>query len=497
MINKRAISLLVALGVLIYAGIFLFSIKKIHEKPESLLITDVGRLYPTHVKEIVKENQVEDLQKIINDSREKHLKVSIAGSQHSQGGHTYYKDAVVLNIKDFNKVLNIDVKNRILTVESGATWDDIQRYINPYNLSVKVMQSSNVFTIGGTLSANAHGRDLDTTSLIKTVRGFRLLLANSTIVNVNRSENYELFKSVIGGYGMFGVILDVDLDLTENEVYQTQTIYVNYKEFPTYFEDHIKNNKTIALMLVRPSIDPDHIFEELAVLIWGRTDKKPQDSKLFDLGEEEHVARTKFIFGLSRKYDWGKKLRWYFQKKYESKAGRLISRNNAMRPPETPIEFLQYRAPADTDILQEYFIPTRNFINFTKEFKKILQEDKVNVISFTIRYVVPNNESYLSYAPNEDAFGIIYYSNVKLSEKGLKNTEKTVQKLVDLAIKNNGTYYLTYNLYPTQKQIREAYPLIDDVFEKKKKYDPEELFMSKFYAKYALGEDEKSLGKIK
>ena len=495
--NKNITFLFVAIAVLVYLGIFLFSIKKIQDKPESLLITDVGRLYPTHVKEIVKENKVEDLQKIIGYAREKGIKISIAGSQHSQGGHTYYKDAVVLNMKNFNKILNIDLKNKILTVESGATWDDVQRYINPYNLSVKVMQSSNVFTIGGTLSANAHGRDLDTTALIKTVRGFRLLLANSTIINVSRSENYDLFKSVIGGYGMFGVILDVDLELTENEVYQTRTAYINYKDFPAYFEDNIKNNKNMGLMLVRPSIDPEHLFEEFAVLTWERTYNKSKDSKIFELGKEEHVARTKFIFGISRKYDWGKKLRWYLQKKYEAEAGRLITRNNAMRPPETPIEFLQYNSPSDTDILQEYFIPTRNFINFSEEFKKILQEDKVNVISFTIRYVVPNNESYLSYAPNEEAFAIIYYSNVKLSETGRNNAEKTVQKLADLAIKNNGTYYLTYNLYPTKKQIREAYPLIDEIFEKKKKYDPKELFMSKFYAKYALGEDEKSLEKIK
>ncbi|MEK6862089.1 MAG: FAD-binding protein, partial [Nanoarchaeota archaeon] len=185
-----------------------------------------------------------------------------------------------------------------------------------------------------------------------------------------------------------------------------------------------------------------------------------------------------------------KKLRWNLQKKIESEESKLITRNNAMRPPAAPLELLEHNSESDTDILQEYFIPTRNFINFSREFVEILKEDKVNVLSFTIRYVRPNNESYLSYAPKEDAFAIIYYSNIKISEKELKKTENTVQKIVDLALKNEGTYYLTYNLYPTQKQIREAYPNLDFVLSKKRQYDPNETFMSKFYAKYAKGEED-------
>ena len=62
------------------------SIKTIQEKPDGLLITDIGRLYPVYVKEIVKETQIEDLQNIVLDSKTNELKLSIAGRRHSQGG---------------------------------------------------------------------------------------------------------------------------------------------------------------------------------------------------------------------------------------------------------------------------------------------------------------------------------------------------------------------------------------------------------------------------
>ncbi|MEK6862090.1 MAG: FAD-binding oxidoreductase, partial [Nanoarchaeota archaeon] len=285
--KKSARVFLIILGILIYIALFLFSLNKTSQNADKILVSDVSHLYPTYVKKIVKENQTEQLMEIVIDANKRGLNLSIAGSQHSQGGHTYYKDAVVLNMKDYDKILNLDTKSKVLTVQSGATWDDVQRYINSYNLSVKVMQSSNIFTVGGTLSANAHGRDLDSTAMIETVKGFRLLLANGTIVNVNRTENTELFDLVIGGYGMFGIILDVDLELTSNEVYKTQTYIINYKELADYFDVHIKDNPKVALLLIRPSIDPQNLFEELAVLTWEKTNETSQN--IFELTEEKHV----------------------------------------------------------------------------------------------------------------------------------------------------------------------------------------------------------------
>lgn len=83
------------------------------------------------------------------------------------------------------------------------------------------MQSQNIFTIGGSLSANAHGRDIRYGSLIDTVRSFTLLKADGEIITVKPSD--DLFTAVIGGYGLFGVILDVELSLTKDELYKMET----------------------------------------------------------------------------------------------------------------------------------------------------------------------------------------------------------------------------------------------------------------------------------
>ena len=471
--------------ILLYASSFVFSYSRILQSNDPLLITDVARIIPLKVHRVDTLNNVEDLKKVLAEAREKKLKISISGSKHSQGGHTYYQGAIVLDMSSFNKILNFNEEKKTIRVQSGAKWKDVQEYINPYNLAVKVMQSSYVFTIGGTLSANAHGRDLDRSSVVETVRSFRLLNANGEILNVNRTENPELFELVIGGYGLFGVILDVDIELTNNDIYEQKSVVMDYKDFPEYFQKNIKGNSEVEMMLVRPSITTDTFLYELVVVTWSKTDKTRDD--IYTLTEEKNVFRDKFFFGLSRKYNWAKNLRWSLQKKIETGVGetRIMSRTNAMRPPLAPLEFLDYYSNANTDIIQEYYIPTRNFIPFMDEFREILLKDKMNVISFTIRYVKSNNETYMAYAPTEDAFAIIQMSNVGLSEKAQDKTEKTTKKIVDVALKYSGTYYLTYQLYPTKEQMRKAYPNTDLFFAKKLEYDPGEIFMNKYYEQYA------------
>ena len=448
-------------------------------------MNDVSRLNPTYVKKIVANDEIRGLKEILAEAHKNNLKVSIAGRKHSMGGHAFYDDAVVLDMTSFNKILWLDKKNKIIRVQSGADWKKVIEYINPYNLSVGVMQAYNTFTIGGSLSVNVHESDPNYGPLIETVQSFRLLLANGTILNVSRTENSELFGLVIGGYGLFGVILDVDLQLTNNNIYQKNEYNIDYQSYYSTFRNVQKNNG-IKSVYARTSIaKDDSFFKEVVLTTYESTNLSV--SPYFALQPNQNVALKKFLFGLSRKYDWGKDLRWRLQKKYSHlEFPALISRNNYMN---NDISFLEYHSSRKTDILQEYFIPVENFNFFVDGLRDVVQKNDINLLSVTIRYVPKNKESLLSYSTKE-SFGIVLYFNVGTSNEAQEYVEKWTQELINLSITNNGTYYLPYQLYASQGQIRKAYPNIDLFFEKKKQYDPQELFMNKFYAKYALGEED-------
>ena len=445
-----------------------------------LMMDDVGRLYPTQVAEVVHAREVSDLQRVIQRAAAKKLKVSISGKRHSQGGHVFYEDAVVLDMTRFNKILRLDRERKIITVQSGATWEDVQNYGNEHGLAVKVQQASNIFTVGGSLSVNAHGRDPNFGPVIESVESFRMLLADGSIVQASRTENRELFSLAIGGYGLFGVILDVDLSLTDNEVYEKKTVELDYADYLDFFKKEIHGNPNVGLHYAWPSIASEGFLKTMLVSTYYKTDQRPEG--IFALKTESYIPITRFFLSLSRQGKWGKDLRWSLQRQFADRPGsnKIICRNNAMRP---EVLFLEYDSPKDTDILQEYFVPVDRFASYMVALRNVFQAHNVNVLSATIRYVSRNTDAVLSYA-RQDSFSIVLYINQELSEQGRKTALEWTRKLVDVTLEHGGAYYLPYQLYPTREQLLRAYPKFDEFLDSKRVYDPDEMFVSLFYKHY-------------
>jgi decaprenylphospho-beta-D-ribofuranose 2-oxidase len=194
---KKTLTIIFIVSFLgIYSFLLFFNLQSKNDTSPRL-IHDVSRLIPVEVREIVQSKEEEQLISIIKEAKEKGLKVSIAGIKHSQGGHTLYPDSLHLDMTTYKQILDINQEEKTARVQSGATWKQVQEAVNPYGLSVKVMQSSNIFTIGGSLSVNAHGRDVRYGPMVETINSFRLLTANGEIVNVSREQHPDLFYGAI------------------------------------------------------------------------------------------------------------------------------------------------------------------------------------------------------------------------------------------------------------------------------------------------------------
>ncbi|QGQ97870.1 FAD-binding oxidoreductase [Paenibacillus psychroresistens] len=445
------------------------------------LIADFSRLFPVKVERVVKGKEEAQLVRLLKEAREKHLTVSIAGQRHSQGGHTYYKDGVVIDMTPYNKILAFDSKSKTITVQAGATWKDIQDYINPFGLSIKTMQSQNVFTVGGSVSINAHGRDIRNGSLIKSVESFRLLLADGQVKQVSRTENSELFPLALGGYGLFGVILDVTLSLTVDEVYRTTTESMKVTDYSRYYLDKVRTNSTIHLHLARISVAPESFLTEMYATNYTVDESIPLKEINKLRTQEKGVIPAKLLFNLNRSFDWGKNAFWDLQEVYFVKQNdAVISRNNAMR---SESGFMDYDQPGKNDLLQEYFIPVEDFAGFVDDMKSVLRAEELNLLNITVRYVNKDKEAELSYA-QADMFALVCLFNTSLTTEGQLKMKKGIQLIIDKVIKHRGTYYLPYAAYPTLAQFQKVYPNYSEFFAKKDFYDPNHMFMNYFYEAY-------------
>ncbi|MDX7255001.1 hypothetical protein, partial [Klebsiella pneumoniae] len=95
--------------ILVFGFIFTFTLSMKaafkEEKNDSLMMTDVSRLMPVKIDKSVKGKEIESFKQAINEAKASNKKIAIAGKQHSQGGHTYYKDAIVLDMTSYNEIL--------------------------------------------------------------------------------------------------------------------------------------------------------------------------------------------------------------------------------------------------------------------------------------------------------------------------------------------------------------------------------------------------------
>ena len=446
------------------------------------LINDASCLNKTRVYDIIKVQSADDIRNALILAKQKGLYVSIAGVSHSMGGQAFFKDAIVLDMTKFNKILALDEINKILTVQSGATWHDIQIFLNEKNLAVKAMQSTDIFTVGGSLSVNAHGMDHQIGSIAPTVKSFTIMLANGTIEKVTSKNNPVLFNLVIGGYGLFGVILEIELEVTDNVMYRQEIKCINYKHFPEYFNKIMKDTN-IELFYAHLSTSPITFFRDLIIYEYKKV--KDYQGPFPELRGVSLLKTRRFLLNLSKKRWYAKIVKWVAEKYIDPFITQVfkksyVSRNQVMHD---SVLYLQNIIAGETDILQEYFVPRKKLIECISNMSKILKKRKVVVLNASIR-IVKKESIFLNYAP-QDMFAIVLYINLPVNPHALKNMQELTQELIDMILKRNGTFFLPYQLYFTKEQLYRAYPNIEEFFEMKRKYDPELIFMNEFYAKYA------------
>lgn len=441
---------------------------------------DASQLNLTKIDTIIevsndkKEIEIQ-LKNVLKYAKDNKLKISIAGAKHSMGGHTIYPNGIVLNMLPYNQ-MELDTVKNILTIGSGALWEDALKYLDKYGKSISVMQAFSSFSIGGSISVNGHGWQKDLPPISSSVISFTLMKENGEIINCSRQENQELFKLVIGGYGLFGVVLDVKLKVVENEALQYKYIRLSPNNYVSYYKKYISENPRVNLVFGRLRISDKHFLEEATLNFFEKV-----DNSIPTLQNEKSTETQRLVFRGSVNSEYGKRLRWDLETGMNKVSKNdIYSRNELLND---HVSLIENKDTSSTDLLQEYFIPERNFNKFISDMKPILKNSKIDLLNITIRGVYQDNNSYLNYA-RENVFGFVLLFNQKKTVQQEIEMEKLTNLLVDAALKNEGTFYLPYRLHINKDKMRKSYPNANTFFQLKRKYDPTELFNNKFYDHY-------------
>jgi len=446
-------------------------------------INDASRLDETSVAKIWKipadEKAAEgQLAELLQFARTNHLKVSIAGARHSMGGHVIYPDGIVIDMLPFNR-MELNRTNLVLHVQAGARWSEVIPFLNKHGLSVEVMQSNDDFSIGGSLSVNCHGWQFNRPPIDCTVLSFRLMLADGTIVKCSRTENQELLSLVLGGYGLFGIILDADLRVVPNEKFAIERLIVPASDYIKMLDKKTSGTNDVAMVYGRLRVTANDFLQEGIINIFHRL---PSANLLVTpLGQSKSREIPRVIFRGGVNDDYGKELRWNAEKYFSPVlSGDIFERNAILYEPS---DWFSDHSTNSTDILVECFVSPKQFNPFLAELRKIIPRNQADLLNVTVRDINRDDDSFLRYA-DKDMISLVMLISQTRDAAGEEKMSKLTQEIVAATLRHDGTYYLPYRLHATPGQFNEAYPQAKKFFELKRKYDPDELFQNEFYLKY-------------
>jgi FAD/FMN-containing dehydrogenase len=449
-----------------------------------------SKLNRTIVANIVPARSVECVQAAVSSAQIRGGKICVAGGRHAMGAQQFASDATLVDMTGFNRVLNLDRQRGLVQVEAGIKWPDLINHLVEAQLGgarqwgIRQKQTgADGLTIGGALAANIHGRGLQLKPIIDDVESFVLIDQGGNAIHCSRSDNSELFKLAIGGYGLFGIVSHVTLRLAPRRMVRRDVRVIGTTEL---------------MPAVSTAIESGALFGDFQFAIDNQSDDFLRQGIL----STYHPARAGTALPARQKTlspaDWRRLvyLAHYnksaafqeYKRHYLATQGQIYWSDTHQL--STYLD--DYHGLIDKDspdkggaseIITEIYVPRASLATFLECVREDFRYNSVDLIYGTIRLIERDNESFLAWA-REPYACVIFNIHTAHTREGIDASAATFRRLIDMAIRFGGNYYLTYHKFGTAEQLLACYPQFPAFLELKRRYDPNTLFDSDWHRHY-------------
>jgi FAD/FMN-containing dehydrogenase len=456
-----------------------------------VVVNDIhSRLNATRVHSVVEPHTLDAVRGAISAARREQRAVCIAGGRHAMGSQAFATDGVLIDIRKLKRVLAFDTTRGLIEVESGLQWPQLLEHLvstqrgqmRQWAFSQK-QTGADRLTMGGCLSANVHGRGLTLPPFVGDVESFKLLDARGELVNCNRSENPELFRLVIGGYGLFGFIYSVTLRLVPRRKVQRIVEVRDIEGLSGAFAERIRNGFMFGDF--QYSIDErsdDFLRRGVFSCYKPVADTTPIPPAQKELAEADWIDLLHLAH--AGKAEAFKRYSGYYlstngQVYWSDEHQMSIYPDHYHRALDRKLGGKHQATEAITEIYCERDALER----FMADVREDARRNQVEIIYGTIRLIERDRESFLAWAKKSYAC-VIFNLHVVHTKEGIRQAANAFRRLIDIGIRHGGSYFPTYHKYATRKQVETCYPQFTDFLKLKRKYDPAEVFQSDWYRHY-------------
>ena len=463
----------------------------IPEHDADLLVNDVhSQLNATQVAAIVKPRTVDELRRAVVEAKAAGASVSIAGGRHAMGGQQFAEAGVLVDTRALNRVLAFDAENGRLTVEGGIQWPAIVDYLNreqdgrhrQWGIYQK-QTGADRLSIAGALSCNCHGRGLNLKPIVDQVHAFDLLGHDGEIRTCSRSQNTELFRLAIGGYGLFGPITRVELTLRPRVKVRRVVVIGETSNIIQRFDERIRDGYLYGDYQFATDSDRDSFLGRGVFSCYqpvppdtpltpNPTRFTPEDWATLTLYSHTHkqlafkAYSTRYLATSGQIYWADSQLSAAYIDNYHADLDRAV-----------------HATVQGSEMITEIYVQPPQLARFMLDARVMLRRRRANVIYGTVRMIERDDETVLAWARDRYAC-VIFNLHIDHTPQAIDAAADAFRDLIDLGIAHGGSYYLTYHRWARQDQVERCYPQMREFLALKRRHDPGEVFQSNWYRHY-------------
>ena len=433
-----------------------------------VVLNDASELSPTSVASHItisddRRVTLERLRSALAEARSTGRPFIASTARHSMGGQSLARDGIVATLDQ--QWLEADTAGKSYRVGAGTRWSVVITKLDDLGFSPAVMQSNNDFGVASTFSVNAHGWPVPFSGCGSTVRACSMLLPDGTSLDCSRTENADLFRHAMGGYGLFGVITELELDMVPNVLLSPTFEAVPGPDLGALFADRLQSDSAIQMAYGRLDVALDRFFERGLLITYRPASDQGSIPPASSSGLLSRASR--YLFRSQVESDRAKRFRWWT----EAQVGPMLqgdaTRNSLMNE---PVITLDDRDPFRTDILHEYFVAPARFADFVKACREVIPASFQQLLNITLRYVGTDADSVLAYAPEPRIAAVLLFSQEKTA-RGEADMARMTHALIERVLDLGGTYYLPYRPHASVDQLARGYPRAAECAARKREVD--------------------------
>lgn len=455
------------------------------------VVNDVhSQLNETRVRRIVEPDSVSALQTLIRRARAEGHVVSIAGGRHAMGGQQFAAGGVLVDMRSMKRVLSFAPSRYEIEVEAGIEWPELIGYMCESQRGrasqvaiVQKQTGADNLSIGGALAANIHGRGLNLRPFVDDIESFVLVNAEGERLTCSRSENRELFRLAIGGYGLFGIVASVRLRLARRRKVERVAEIIATRDAMNAFDKRIADDFLYGdFQFVTDESSTDFLRQGIFSCYRPVADDAPMPEAQAELCAADwqnlyqlaHVNRRRAFEVYSQHY-----LATSGQLYWSDTHQLSVYLDDYHRQLDLALK----ASVRSTEMITEVYVPRAALSDFLETVRRDFRRHSVELIYGTVRLIRRDDESFLAWA-KEDYACAVFNLHTEHSAAGIRKAQTDFRRLITRAIEMGGNYYLTYHRWATREQVEACYPQLPEFLRLKRHYDPTETFQSDWYRHY-------------